>query len=102
MVGLARRPVAAELPPPRLLGAFDPVLLGWASREPILARREGAVVSGGLFRPFALVRGRAVATWSMPAGQVALKPFDRLSAKDSASLSADARDVVRYLGHPLL
>lgn len=27
VVGLARRPVAAELPPPRLLGAFDPVLL---------------------------------------------------------------------------
>ena len=37
--GLAELPVnpqraAAALPPPRLLGAFDPLLLGWASRDP--------------------------------------------------------------------
>jgi hypothetical protein len=97
LVDLARRPTAAELPPPRLLGAFDPVLLGWTSREPILAAHAPAVISGGLFRPFALVRGRAVATWSMPAGKVVLEPFSRLSGKDSAALSAEARDVVRYL-----
>jgi hypothetical protein len=97
LVDLARRTPAANLPPPRLLGAFDPVLLGWASREPILAGREALVISGGLFRPFALVRGRAVATWSMLAGKVVLEPFSRLSGKDSAALSADARDVVRYL-----
>jgi hypothetical protein len=101
LVDLARRRAAAALPSPRLLGAFDPVLLGWTSRHPILAGREAAIISGGLFRPFALVRGRAVATWSMLAGKVVLKPFDRLSAKDSAGLSADARDVVRYLGNPV-
>jgi hypothetical protein len=97
LVDLARRPAGAELPPPRLLGAFDPVLLGWTSREPILAAHAPAVISGGLFRPFALVRGRAVATWSMPAGKVVLEPFRRLSGKDSAALSAEGRDVVRYL-----
>ena len=37
--GLAELPAgpqrtAAVLPPPRLLGAFDPLLLGWASRDP--------------------------------------------------------------------
>ncbi len=36
LLRLAKRPPPAELPPPRLLGAFDPVLLGWSSREPIL------------------------------------------------------------------
>jgi hypothetical protein len=100
LVDLARRPAAAELPPPRLLGAFDPVLLGWTSREPILAAHAAAVISGGLFRPFALVRGRAVATWSMPDGKVVLEAFGRLSGKDSAALSADAQDVVRFIGHP--
>ena len=31
LIDLARRPPAAELPPPRLLGPFDPVLHGWIS-----------------------------------------------------------------------
>src|SRR5207248_1372208 len=34
LVDLARRPPAAELPPPKLLGVYEPVLLGWVSREP--------------------------------------------------------------------
>ena len=50
------------LPPPRLLGAFDPLLLGWTSREPILGRNTSVVTVNGIFRPFALVRGRGVAT----------------------------------------
>ena len=62
LVDLAGRAPAAPLPPPRLLGAFEPFLLGWRSREEVLGEHESAVVSGGLFRPFALVRGRAVAT----------------------------------------
>ncbi len=98
LVDLTGRPAAAELPPPRLLGAYDPVLLGWISREPLLDRYQAIVTVNGLFRPFALVRGRAVATWSMPAGEVVLEPFDHLSRKVAAALEADGRDVVRYLG----
>jgi hypothetical protein len=56
------------------------------------------VTVNGLFRPFALVRGRAVATWRMPAGEVVLEPFGSLSRRDAAALRADAGDVVRYLG----
>jgi hypothetical protein len=37
LVDLAGRRPAAELPPPCLLGAYDPVLLGWTSREPCSA-----------------------------------------------------------------
>ncbi len=85
------------IPPPRLLGAFDPVLLGWASRESILGPHEPAVVSGGLFRPFALVRGRAAATWSMAGGQVVMKPFAPLAAADTVALETDAGDVRRFL-----
>ena len=36
LADLADRGQDAGLPPPRLLGAFDPLLLGWASKEPVL------------------------------------------------------------------
>ncbi len=98
LLDLARRPPAAELPPPRLLGPFDPVLLGWSSREAIVGAHQGIVTVNGLFRPFAMVRGRAVAVWRMSAGKLALEPFGRLTRSETAALERDARDVVRYLG----
>jgi hypothetical protein len=55
LVELKRRPPTAPLPKPRLLGSFEPVLLGWKSRELLLGEAEPLVVSGGVFRPFALV-----------------------------------------------
>jgi hypothetical protein len=53
------------------------------------------ITVNGIFRPFALIRGRATATWSMPAGKVLLEPFRRLSREDTAALAAE--DVVRFL-----
>jgi hypothetical protein len=97
LLGLAGGSAPSPLPPPRLLGAFDPVLLGWRSREEILGPHRAVVTINGLFRPFALVRGRAVATWSMPAGKVVLEPFRGLSGEDTAALAADAEDVARFL-----
>jgi hypothetical protein len=97
LVDLNRRPAAAKLPPPRLLGSFEPLLLGWTSRRPLLDAHEQLITVNGLFRPFALVGGRAVATWSIRAGELDLTPFDRLSAADAALLEADAADVVRFL-----
>jgi hypothetical protein len=87
----------AELPPPRLLGAFDPILLGWRSRESILGAHQVVVTVNGLFRPFALTRGAAVATWRLNNRKVQLEPFGRLSVGDRAALDADAEDVVRFL-----
>jgi hypothetical protein len=87
----------AALPKPRLLGAFDPLLLGWRSRAAILGSHRQIVTVNGLFRPFALVGGRAVATWSMSAGKVLLEPFSRLTSEQTAALDADAVDVVRFL-----
>jgi hypothetical protein len=95
---LVRRDQPASLPPPRLLGAFDPLLLGWASREPVLGAHQGIVTVNGVFRPFALVRGQAVATWTMPGGQVTLRPLVPLSKRDEAALQSDATDVTRFLG----
>ena len=98
LLALRGHPPAAALPPPRLLGPFDPVLHGWVSRDQILGANKVVVTVNGLFRPFALVRGRAVATWRMPAGEAILEPFNPLSRADAAALRADAREVVRYLG----
>jgi hypothetical protein len=55
------------------------------------------VISGGLFRPIALARGRAVATWKLDGGRAVLEPFDPLSANDAAALEADAAEVERFL-----
>jgi len=87
-----------DLPPPRLLGSFDPLLHGWVNREPVLGPATGIVTVNGLFRPFALVAGRAVATWTLAAGEVALAPFAPLPEPVAAALRADAQDVVRFLG----
>jgi hypothetical protein len=86
------------LPPPRLLGAFDPLLMGWTSRQPVLGSHDAVVVTGGIFRPFALVDGRGVATWRLADGKVAIESFARLSRANRAALESDADDVLRFLG----
>ena len=102
LVALAES-AGAPLPPPpapRLLGAFEPLLLGWCSREDVLGdhAHTSVVTANGLFRPIALVRGRAVATWRLAGGEVALAPLRRIAARDAAALRRDAADVVRFLG----
>jgi hypothetical protein len=89
---------ATELPPPRLLGSFDPLLHGWVERQPVLGQAKNVVTVNGVFRPFALVDGRAVATWSLSAGHVALVPFAPLPDWVAAALRADADEVVKFLG----
>ncbi len=100
LVDLAGRAPAARLPAPRLLGAFDPLLLGWTSRADVLGEHAetGIVTSNGIFRPFALVRGRAAATWRLARGAVELAPFAPLAERDSDALRRDAADVARFLG----
>ena len=98
LVALAGRPAPGELPPPRLLGPFEPLLLGWRSREPVLGSHTGVVTLNGIFRPIALVRGRAVATWRLVGGAIELEPFRRISRTDRAALHDDGRDVLRFLG----
>jgi len=97
LLRLAKRPEPAKLPPPRLLGAFDPVLLGWTSRDQILGPHTSLVTRNGIFHPFALAGGKAVAKWGFPGGKVKLQPLQRLSAKTAAALEADAADVTRFL-----
>jgi len=97
LLDLAGKPTAADVPEPRLLGSFEPVLLGWTSRDDILGENEGAIVRGGLFRPFAMVRGRGVATWRLNGNSVELEPFEPISRADMAALRRDAGGVERFL-----
>jgi hypothetical protein len=97
LVDLAGRPAPNGRRRPKLLGGFDPLLHGWVDRKPVLGSNQNIVTVNGLFRPFALVGGRAVATWSMPGGRVALEPFGPLSTTVLADLDREARDVERFL-----
>lgn len=100
LVDLSRRPPMAEIPPPRLLGAFDPVLLGWTSRNAILGPHTKLVTTNGLYRPFAMVDGRAVATWKLSNGEVTIEPLGRIPTRVAAALKADAGEVTRFLAGP--
>jgi hypothetical protein len=100
LVQLAASRPAAELPPPRLLGAFDPVLLGWVSRAAIVGRHRGIVTTNGIFRPFAMVAGRAVAIWGLPGGVVEIRPLETVGAGVVDALESDATAVLRFLGLP--
>ncbi len=97
LVHLAKHPPTAEIPQPRLLGAFDPLLLGWTSREAILGPHTHLVTRNGIFRPFALVEGRAVATWGFARGDVTIEPLERLGKAAAAALELEAADVSRFL-----
>ena len=97
-VGRAGPEEQPEVPDLRLLGAFDPLLLGWASRELFLAPGGPVITSNGLFRPFVLVRGRGAALWTVTGGTVVTDPLGPLTAPEQAALAAETADVERFLG----
>jgi hypothetical protein len=98
LLRLAEREEPQPLPPPRLLGAFDPVLLGWTSREEILGPHTTLVTRNGIFHPFAMADGRAVAKWGLASGRLTVEPLERLPAGVAAALEGDAANVTRFLG----
>jgi hypothetical protein len=84
--------------PTRLLGAFDPLLHGWASRATFVGDHRGVVTQNGIFHPVGLVEGRVVATWRLISGTVEIHPLEEVGNGAVAELVADADDVHRYLG----
>jgi winged helix DNA-binding protein len=99
LVELKGSPDPAPLPPPRLLGAFDPLLLGWTSRREVVGPHEVLVTTNGIFRPFALVGGRAVARWGLAGGKVTIEHLDEVGPKDAAALEKDAQRVLEFFGY---
>jgi hypothetical protein len=97
LASLAGPEEGSEVPGLRLLGAFDPLLLGWASRELFLAPGGPVITTNGLFRPFVLVQGRGAALWSITGGKVVTGPLRPLTAPEQAALAAETADVERFL-----
>jgi len=88
----------SKLPAPRLLGAYEPVLLGWRDRSPLIGPHRNLITTNGIFRPFAMVDGLAVATWRLHSGAVELEPLEPLPERVREALQAEAGDVERFLG----
>lgn len=90
-------PVPA-MPPPRVLGPFDTSLLGWDGRDDIVGDHRGIVTTNGLFRPFVLVDGRAVATWRIAGSRVrSIDWLDPVDARVRRAVDAEVADVERFL-----
>jgi len=98
LLELKKTPAPAPLPPPRLLGAFDPLLLGWTSREEVVGPHKMLVTMNGIFRPFALVKGRAVATWRLSGRKLTIEHLEQVAKKDENRLAAEAEAVLAFLG----
>lgn len=100
LASLTGPPGDHPVPPLRLLGAFDPLLLGWASREIFLAPAGPVITTNGLFRPFMLVRGKATTVWRIARGNVVLGETGPLDTAERAALAAEIADIERFLSHP--
>ena len=86
----------------RLLGAFDPYLLGYAGREHAVAPEHARKVwpGGGWIHPVVLVGGMAAATWRIDRDRVVVEPFEGVEVPELA-LAAEVQDVGRFLGREL-
>jgi hypothetical protein len=97
LVDRARPPRVARL---RLLGPFDPLLLGWAVRDDVVGGHRSVVTTNGLIRPVVLADGRVVATWGLPSGAVTVNILSQVPVGSDRALLAEAADVLRFLGLP--
>ena len=88
----------------RMLGAFDPYLLGYRVRELGVALELLKQVhpGGGIIRPTILVDGRAIATWTRKrSGRrliITVRPFESLSQQARTGIDAEVEDIGRFLG----
>ena len=97
LVDLAGRDSSTAKPKPRLLGPFDPLLLGWVSRDAVVGTHQGIVTSNGLFRACALVDGRVVATWTLSGATLTVTRLEKVGAAAVDTLRHEAADVLRFL-----
>jgi len=93
----APRRRTAPVPAVKLLGPFDELLMGWASRDLVLGGRDDVVTRNGVFSPVLLVDGRTAGTWRLVRGRVELQPFGSLPSGLKGALDAEVADVERFL-----
>jgi hypothetical protein len=91
---LERSPLEAA---PRLLGPFDELLMGWASRDLVLGEYAGVVTANGVFRPVILIDGRVRGVWKRSGSTALWDPIPHLSPAYADALSRERDDVHRFL-----
>ena len=86
----------------RLLGAFDPFLLGYRGYAHVVPEAHVRKVwpGGGWIHPVVLVDGRAAATWRIDGSRVVVETFEGAEVPELA-LAAEAQDVGRFLGRDI-
>lgn len=104
LVALAGAPLDGPPPRPRLLGHFDPLLMGYRDRDLVLdpARTRQIQAGGGFVQPTVLAGGRVAGTWRLDRrakrARLVVEPFGPLTAATRDGLAAEATDVGRFLG----
>lgn len=93
----APRRRTAPVPAVTLLGPFDELLMGWASRDLVVGGRDAVITRNGIFSPVLLVDGRAAGTWRLNRGRVDLRPFTALPAEAQDAVAAEVADVERFV-----
>ena len=71
-----------------------------SSRELFVGVHKGIVTNNGLFRPFALVDGRAVAVWWLSGTTLTVKLMEDVKPAVIKALRNDAADLLRFLDRP--
>lgn len=111
MLATARRQLDAldgrrRRPSVRLLGAFDPYLLGYRSRDLALAPRFAKRIQagGGWIHPAVTVDGLVVGTWRQqrrgPQLAIQIQPLEPVDRRLAPVLETEASDLGRFLGTP--
>ena len=90
LVDLAKRPPAGRAPAAAPARRLRPAAARLDLARGILGPHKMLVTINGIFRPFALVDGRAVATWRLAGGKVTIEPLGKVTKKAAAALEADA------------
>ena len=91
----------------RLVPGFDPLLLGYRSRDWLLAPDQARHIhpGGGILHPAVLVDGVAVARWHLTraAGRAAISvaPFAATDAAVRDGIAAEVEAIGRFLGVPI-
>jgi len=87
----------------RMVGHFDPYLLGYADKTAAVPSEFVARVrtGGGFVTPTVLVDGTAVAIWRLSGADLRVEPFEPLSDDVVAGIEAEVTDISRFLAKPL-
>ena len=89
---------------PRLLGSFDPLVIGWKRRDHVVdpEHQPTYFTKNGILPAVMLVRGRAIGSWALSrsGGGVELRPYDEIPipAATRRALEADGEDLARFEG----